>query len=105
MRELKEYKPLNLPELSDEELNQLVNLKDLKDEDIDLLDMPEITEEQWKNAHFYYAKSLNLPKTRIHTMIDNDNLEWLQSCGKKGYQTRLNAVLHWARHNGCPIEN
>lgn len=101
MRMPKDYKKLDLPPISDEEIKRI---QAIKDEEIDLSDMPEITDEQQKNAHFYYSKSLNLPKKDIHTMIDIDNLEWLQSCGKKGYQTRLNAVLHWARHNGCPIK-
>ncbi|MBP5748389.1 MAG: BrnA antitoxin family protein, partial [Treponema sp.] len=45
---------------------------------------------------------LKIKKEKISTNIDKDNLEWLKSAGK-GYQTRLNGVIRWARMNGCPI--
>jgi uncharacterized protein (DUF4415 family) len=54
------------------------------------------------NGQFYYANALKIKKEKISTNIDKDNLEWLKSAGK-GYQTRLNGVIRWARMNGCPI--
>jgi uncharacterized protein (DUF4415 family) len=54
------------------------------------------------NGGFYYIQSLKMPKTNVHTKIDNDNLEWLKQDGK-GYQARLNNVIRWARLNNCPI--
>jgi uncharacterized protein (DUF4415 family) len=54
------------------------------------------------NGGFYYIQSLKMPKTDVHTKIDNDNLEWLKQEGK-GYQARLNNVIRWARLNNCPI--
>gem|GEM_PF-6183021 len=37
-------------------------------------------------------------------LLKNDTLAWLKQAGK-GYQTRLNAVLRWARMNGCPVNS
>ena len=72
----------------------------MKEEDIDTKDIPE-----WKinDPHHCYTQSLRIKKDRICTTIDHDNIEWLKTDGK-GYQTRLNAVIRWARMNGCPIE-
>ena len=39
----------------------------------------------------------------ITMRIDLDNLDWLQSVGKKNYQSRLNNALRWARLNNCPV--
>ena len=59
------------------------------DSQLNLVDMPEITEEQFMSGHFKYWKPL---KKSITIRIDIDNLSWLQSCGTKGYQTKLNEV-------------
>ena len=103
MRTSKNYRNINLPSLSEEQLKEIEALKAMPDEEIDTIDIPEATEEQLASGHLYYANSLKMPKTGIHVMIDNDNLEWLKNpC--KGYQPRLNNVLRWARLNNCPIE-
>ena len=47
----------------------------MPDEEIDTIDIPEATAEQLASGHLYYANSLKMPKTGIHVMIDNDNLE------------------------------
>ena len=70
------------------------------DSQLNLVDIPEITEEQFISGHFKYWKPL---KKSITIRIDIDNLSWLQSCGTKGYQTKLNEVLRWARENKCPV--
>lgn len=70
------------------------------DSQLNLIDIPEITEEDFKRGHFKYWKPL---KKSITIRIDLDNLSWLQSCGTKGYQKKLNDVLRWARENKCPI--
>ena len=64
--------------------------------DTDFSDNPEWTKEDWKKARPAYIK---IPKTDIHTKIDNDILNWLKSDGR-GYQARLNAALRFAMHNG-----
>jgi uncharacterized protein (DUF4415 family) len=63
------------------------------DSEIDLSDIPEITDEQWRTAvryNPYLAK-----KKQITVRLDTDILDWLQSFGK-GYQTRLNVMLRMA---------
>jgi uncharacterized protein (DUF4415 family) len=62
----------------------------------DFSDNPEWSAEDWKKARPAYTK---IPKTAIHTKIDNDVLAWLKSNGK-GYQTRLNAALRFAMNSG-----
>lgn len=65
---------------------------------IDFSDIPEINDfsngrpRNWKPA-----------KKSVSFRIDLDNLEWLQSTGVKGYQTRLNAVIRWAKQHDCPL--
>ena len=69
-------------------------------DEINLKDAPELTEEDFATGHFKYWK----PPQKVITMrIDLDNLDWLQSVGKKNYQARLNNALRWARLNNCPV--
>jgi uncharacterized protein (DUF4415 family) len=80
----------NLPPLTDKQKAQIEKLKAKKDEDIDLSDIPELTEDFWKNAkrgHFYRVR-----KESTTVRLDADILAWLKSEGP-GYQTRLNAIL------------
>ena len=79
-----------LPKLTEEDIASLKALAARPDSEIDLSDIPEITEEQWKNAergHFYRPV-----KRQITARVDADVLEWLKSEGK-GYQSRINAIL------------
>lgn len=103
MRTSKSYKNIDLPSLSEEQLKEIEALKAMSDDQIDTSDIPEATEKMLASGHLYYAKSLKMPKTGIHVLIDDDNLEWLKNPGK-GYQPRLNNVLRWARLNNCPID-
>jgi uncharacterized protein (DUF4415 family) len=60
------------------------------DSEIDTSDIPEMTDEQWKNArrgHFYRPRKL-----QITARVDADVLAWLKAAGK-GYQSRINAIL------------
>ena len=72
---------------------QRANLKALAlrpDSEIDLSDIPEITDEQFKHAvrgRFYRPV-----KRQITARVDADVLEWLKAQGK-GYQSRINAIL------------
>ena len=63
-------------------------------------DIPELTEEDFSKGHFKYWKPV---KKSITFRIDMDNLSWLKSAGVKGYQTKLNEVIRWARENNCPL--
>jgi uncharacterized protein (DUF4415 family) len=79
-----------LPKLSAEEIASLKALAARPDSEIDLSDIPELTEEQWKNAergHFYRPV-----KRQITARVDADVLAWFKSQGK-GYQSRINAIL------------
>ena len=104
MRTLHYYNPNSFPPVNQEQLEEIKALESIKDSEIDLSDTPELNEEDFKRATFYYSQSLKINKIPIHTNIDEDNLNWLKKDGK-GYQKRLNSVLRWARLNGCPIEN
>lgn len=72
----------------------------IPDDQINTEDIPELTEADFARGHFKYWK----PKKKSITIrIDLDNLFWLQSEGQKGYQTKLNEVIRWARKNHCPV--
>jgi uncharacterized protein (DUF4415 family) len=60
------------------------------DSEIDFSDIPELTEEDFKNA--VRGKFYRPVKAQVTAMIDKDVLAWLKSQGK-GYQTRMNAIL------------
>ena len=79
-----------LPELTEEDIASLKALAARPDSEIDLSDIPELTDEQWKTAirgNFYRPV-----KRQITARVDADVLEWLKSQGK-GYQSRINAIL------------
>jgi uncharacterized protein (DUF4415 family) len=60
----------------------------MKDEDIDLSDIPEMNDEFFRNA----ALMMPEPKASVTLRVDREVLDWFKSRGK-GYQTRMNAVL------------
>nr|WP_246712015.1 BrnA antitoxin family protein [Phyllobacterium myrsinacearum] len=65
----------------------------MPDSEIDLSDIPELTDEQWSKAvrgRFYRPV-----KHQITARVDADVLDWLKSQGK-GYQARMNAILRRA---------
>ena len=72
----------------------------IPDSQINTDDIPELTEEDFSRGHFKYWKPV---KKSITFRIDIDNLSRLQSEGSKGYQTKLNDVIRWARENKCPV--
>jgi uncharacterized protein (DUF4415 family) len=77
--------------LGAEQKKQLEALDKLKDEDIDLSDIPELTEKFWKNAvrgnPFYRPV-----KKAVSLRLDADVIAWLKKDGV-GYQTRANKIL------------
>ncbi len=80
----------SLPPMTEERRAALKALAERPDSEIDFSDIPEITEEQWKNAvrrRFYRPV-----KRQITARVDADVLEWLKADGK-GYQSRINAIL------------
>jgi uncharacterized protein (DUF4415 family) len=79
-----------LPPLTETDRANLRALAARPDSEIDFSDVPEMTDEQWKNAergHFYRPV-----KRQITARVDADVLEWLKAQGK-GYQSRINAIL------------
>jgi uncharacterized protein (DUF4415 family) len=89
----------NLPPLDEERIKRL---KQMQDKDIDVSDMPALTQEQL--ARFVPAKLLNRSlyrpvKVPVKINYDADVLEWFRSFGK-GYQTRMNAAL---REYSCHV--
>jgi uncharacterized protein (DUF4415 family) len=66
-------------------------IRAMRDEDIDLSDMPEVLD--WSKAEV--GKFYRPPKRSVTMRLDGDVLEWLKSYGK-GYQTRVNLLLRHA---------
>jgi uncharacterized protein (DUF4415 family) len=70
--------------------HRLSMLAQRPDSEIDLSDIPELTEEFWQNAvrnPFYRPV-----KRQLTLRLDADVIAWLRKAGK-GYQTRANALL------------
>jgi uncharacterized protein (DUF4415 family) len=72
----------------------------LKKRPIDFSDIPELTDSQAKEL---YPKNWRPKKKAVSARIDLDTIDWLKSPGEKGYLQRMNAVLRWAKMEGCPI--
>lgn len=64
----------------------------LKDEDIDLSDLPEIPPEKFAQALVRKGLKPVVRKSQITLRIDADVLEWFREKGA-GYQSQMNAVL------------
>jgi uncharacterized protein (DUF4415 family) len=60
----------------------------MKDEEINLSDIPELSDSFFKNAELVLPK----PKVVVTLRVDADVMEWFRTKGK-GYQTMMNAVL------------
>jgi len=77
--------------MTKEQARQIRALKRMKDEDIDLSDMPEKLD--WSNA--VQGKFYRPVKKSLTVRIDADVLAWFKS-GGKGYLTRINRCLREA---------
>jgi len=80
----------NLPPLSKEDNEMLIQLANLPDEEIDFSDIPLTTTESWKNAK--PNPLFKIKKQIVSSRIDVDVLSWLKSYGK-GYQQVMNNIL------------
>ena len=86
-------KTLNESRLTSRRKRELARLAARPDSEIDLSDIPELTEEFWRNA---VRNPLYRPvKKQLTVRLDADILAWLRKSGK-GYQTRLNMLLRAA---------
>lgn len=64
----------------------------MRDEDIDLSDLPEIPPEAFARALIRKGLKPVARKSQITLRIDTDVLEWFRAKGI-GYQSQMNAVL------------
>lgn len=63
----------------------------MKDEDIDLSDIPEVTPEMF--AKGIVRRGLKpITKKQLTLRLDSDLIEWFKEQGR-GYQTKMNALL------------
>ena len=74
---------------------ELQALLEMKDEDIDTSDIPEMKD--WSKA--VVGKLYRPIKEPVTVRLDSDVVAWLKSAGP-GYQTRLNALLRRAMVGG-----
>ena len=88
-----EVDPANPAPLTAEQKAELAALAALSDQEVDVGDLPVLTEAFWQNAvrNPFYKPT----KTSTTVRIDSDVLAWLRGQGK-GYQSRLNAILRRA---------
>lgn len=77
-----------MKKLANTQAKEIAALRKMKDEDIDLSDIPEITD--WSNA--VVGKFYRPVKQSLTIRLDADVIEWLKSQGS-GYQTRINSLL------------
>jgi len=78
------------PPLTKKQQAELEALAARSDSEIDLSDIPPLTEAFWKNA--VRGKYYKPVKKSTTVRIDSDVLAWLRAQGK-GYQSRINAIL------------
>lgn len=78
-----------------EQLAELRTLSEMSDKEIDLSDIPEITD--WSSA--VAGKFYRPVKESVTVRLDADVVHWLKRDGK-GYQTRLNVILRREMERG-----
>ena len=66
------YRQIDFPPLTDAQKKELETLRNMKEEEINTDDIPEV---DFSDAAFHYA--VKIPKKKIYTAISEDNLEWL----------------------------
>jgi uncharacterized protein (DUF4415 family) len=70
----------------------LKRLDAMKDEDIDLSDIPEVTAEMFARGIVRRGLKPVIRKKQLTLRVDGDVVEWYQKQGP-GYQTRINSLL------------
>jgi uncharacterized protein (DUF4415 family) len=73
-------------------MTDLARLDALRDEDVDLSDIPEVTPEMFAKAAVRRGLERVPSKEQITLRLDADVLKWFRSRGK-GYQTQINSLL------------
>jgi len=64
----------------------------MRDEDIDVSEIPEISDEQFARSVVARGLKPASPKKQVALRLDADVLDWFRAQGK-GYQSRINALL------------
>ena len=82
-----------LPPLTEKQRQHLDALASRPDDQVDLADMPELTDAQL--AEMRPATHYRPIKQQITARLDADVLAWLKA-GGQGYQTRMNTILRRA---------
>ena len=77
--------------LTRDQKRQIATIAAQKDSEIDLTEMPEVTD--WSGAEV--GRFYRPPKKPVTIRLDTDIVEWLKSYGR-GYQTRVNHLLRHA---------
>ena len=68
-------------------------IRAMKDSDIDLSEVPEVTPEMFARAVVRRGlKAVKPRKVQLTVRVDRDVLDWYRSRGR-GYQTQINALL------------
>ncbi|MGH9606073.1 MAG: BrnA antitoxin family protein [Terracidiphilus sp.] len=81
--------PDNPPTLTPEERQAWEELKNMRDEDIDLSDIPEQTGGGWRRVSDLVPEA---NKQQITLRLDADVIQFFRSTGRR-YQSRINAAL------------
>ena len=82
----------NFSNKQDAEIERLLAKETVPDDQLDLSDIPEITD--WSNA-IRHGQFYRPVKQQTSVRLDADVLAWLKVQGK-GYQTRMNEILREA---------
>ena len=80
--------------LTKEQKSDIAAIRAMRNEEIDLSDMPEVVD--WSGAEV--GKFYRPPKKPVTIRLDSDVLQWLRGYGK-GYQPRVNLLLRHAMAN------
>ena len=80
----------NLPPLTEAQVHELQKLAARSDSEIDYSDIPRLPETFWTASEV--GRFYKPTKTSTTLRIDSDVLAWLKGQGK-GYQARINAIL------------
>lgn len=94
-----------IPKMTAEMRRQLAALEAMSDDQIDLSDIPEMTEEEWNRGPTYVGLHYRPGKTSVTIRLDTDIVKWFKAQGK-GWQTKMNWVLrlYFASHRKTGVK-
>ena len=91
-----------LPPISEERRRELNELAERPDSEIDFADIPELTEEFWKNARplrEVMEERRARRSEKVTVSLDGDVLAWLQRDDERLAESRVNDLLRKAMVN------